>query len=90
MKETRLSILRVNPPSVLVQFLAALAIFIVLALITLEPNPSYLAADDFFALPERLWFIHRDLDWLYHLVNFSQARFDNVGGLFRVAAIPVL
>ena len=80
MKETRLSILRVNPPSVLVQFLAALAIFIVLALITLEPNPSYLAADDFFALPERLWFIHRDLDWLYHLVNFSQARFDNVGG----------
>ena len=80
MKETRLSILRVNPPSALVQFLAALAIFIVLALITLEPNPSYLAADDFFALPERLWFIHRDLDWLYHLVNFSQARFDNVGG----------
>jgi hypothetical protein len=80
MKETRLSILRVSPPSPLVQFLAALAIFIVLALITLEPNPSYMAADDFFALPERLWFIHRDLDWLYHLVNFSQARFNNVGG----------
>ncbi len=80
MKETRQSILRVNPPSELVQFLAALAIFIILALITLEPNPSYMTADDFFVLPERLWFIRRDLDWLYHLLNFSQARFTNVGG----------
>jgi hypothetical protein len=80
MKETRLSMLGVSSPSALIQFLAALAIFIVLALITLEPNPSYMAADDFFALPERLWFIHRDLHWLYHLLNFSQARYNNVGG----------
>jgi hypothetical protein len=80
MKTTRVSIMQMNPPSALVQFCAALAIFTALALITLEPNPSYMAADDFFAMPERLWFIRRDLDWLYHLLNFSQARFTNVGG----------
>jgi hypothetical protein len=58
---------------------------VALALFALEPNPSYIATDDFFALPERLWFVRDNAGWLRHLFDFSQARFTDVDdfSLFR-------
>jgi len=68
-----------------VEFALATVAFLALALMSLEPNPSYIALDDFFTLPERLWFVRDNAGWLRHLLDFSQNRFINVGdfSLFR-------
>ncbi len=55
-----------------------------------QPNPSYIAADDFFTLPERLWFVRDNAGWLHHLLDFSQARFINVGDFSLVRPILYL
>ncbi len=91
MREMRLFTSKTYLSSLHLQFLAALAIFIALALVTLEPNPSYMAADDFFVMPERLWFVRHDFEWLYHLLNFSQHRLTNTGGDFSgLRPVPYL
>src|SRR5580698_5391078 len=68
-----------------VEFALAIVAFFVLALMSLEPNPSYIALDEFFTLPERLWFVRDNAGWLRHLLDFAQNRFINVGdfSLFR-------
>jgi hypothetical protein len=68
-----------------VEIALAAAAFLALAMMSLEPNPSYIALDDFFTLPERLWFVRDNAGWLRHLLDFPQNRFVNVGdfSLFR-------
>jgi hypothetical protein len=63
----------------------AVAVFAVVASMSLEPNPNYMAADDFMTMPERLWFVRDNAGWLRHLLDFSQTRFTGVGdfSLFR-------